>query len=337
MSYSIREMRKEEYSLLSDFLYEAIYIPAGTAAPPKSVITCPELQVYIADFGNSKHDKALIAEVDGNIVGAIWARIMNDYGHIDESTPSLAMSVLKAYRGMGIGTLLLTQMLLAEKAAGYAKISLSVQKDNYAVKLYRKAGFTTVKETTEEYIMVADLIRGKGNPNEENGEYKSSIGLLYGIAFTIKMSYKGTHKIEGFFEYVVPPLEGLWWQENTQGLDYARKADMHFISMIRLPDFVTREDFEWAVQEATKKKKQDFSKVEFFPYDEGLCVQCMHIGSYDDEPATVDLMHDYMKANGYELDITDTRYHHEIYLSDPRKCDVSRLKTVVRHPIRKAE
>ena len=145
-------------------------------------------------------------------------------------------------------------------------------------------------------------VRGKGNPNEENGEYKSSIGLLYGIAFTIKMSYKGTHKIE-----------------------------------IRLPDFVTKEDFEWAIQEATKKKKQDFSKVEFFPYDEGLCVQCMHIGSYDDEPATVDLMHDYMKANGYELDITDTRYHHEIYLSDPRKCDVSRLKTVVRHPIRKAE
>lgn len=137
MSYSIREMRKEEYSLLSDFLYEAIYIPDGTAAPPKSVITCPELQVYIADFGNSKHDKALIVEVDGNIVGAIWARIMNDYGHIDENTPSLAMSVLKAYRGMGIGTLLLTQMLLAEKAAGYAKISLSVQKDNYAVKLYR--------------------------------------------------------------------------------------------------------------------------------------------------------------------------------------------------------
>ena len=164
-------------------------------------------------------------------------------------------------------------------------------------------------------------VRGKGNPNEESGEYKNSISLLYGIAFTIKMSYKGTHKIEGFFEYVVPPLEGLWWQENTQGLDYARKEDMHFISMIRLPDFVTKKDFEWAVQEATKKKKQDFSKVEFFPYDEGLCVQ----------------WHDYMKANGYELDITDTRYHHEIYLSDPRKCDVSRLKTVVRYPIRKAE
>lgn len=168
MSYSIREMRKEEYNLLSDFLYEAIYIPAGTAAPPKSVITCPELQVYIADFGNSKHDKALIAEVDGNIVGAIWARIMKDYGHIDENTPSLAMAVLKAYRGMGIGTLLLTQMLLAEKTAGYAKISLSVQKDNYAVKLYRKAGFTTVKETTEEYIMVADL-NSICKMEEENG------------------------------------------------------------------------------------------------------------------------------------------------------------------------
>ena len=168
MSYSIREMRKEEYSLLSDFLYEAIYIPDGTSAPPKSVITCPELQIYIADFGNSKHDKALIAEIDGNIVGAIWARIMNDYGHIDENTPSLAMSVLKAYRGMGIGTLLLTQMLLAEKAAGYAKISLSVQKDNYAVKLYRKAGFTTVKETTEEYIMVADL-NSICKMEEENG------------------------------------------------------------------------------------------------------------------------------------------------------------------------
>ena len=157
MDCIIREMRKEEYSLLSDFLYESIYIPDGTAAPPKSVIACPELQVYIADFGNSKHDKALIAEVDGNIVGAIWARIMNDYGHIDDNTPSLAMSVLKAYRGMGIGTSLLTQMMSTEKAAGYAKLSLSVQKDNYAVKLYRKAGFIAVKETDEEYIMIVNL------------------------------------------------------------------------------------------------------------------------------------------------------------------------------------
>lgn len=178
-------------------------------------------------------------------------------------------------------------------------------------------------------------VRGKGNPNEENGEYKSSIGLLYGIAFTIKMSYKGTHKIEGFFEYVVPPLEGLWWQENTEGLDYSRKEDMHFISMLRLPDLVAKEDFEWAISEATKKKKQDFSKVEFFPYDEGICVQCMHIGSYDDEPVTVSLMHDYAREHGYKPDITDIRYHHEIYLGDPRKTQPEKLKTVIRIPVSK--
>lgn len=180
-------------------------------------------------------------------------------------------------------------------------------------------------------------VRGSGNPNDADGEYKQAIGLLYGIAFTIKMSKKEDHQIDGYFDYVVPPLEGFWWQDGVSGIDYARKEDFKWISVIRLPDFVTRENFDWAVRKATAKKKQDFSKVEFFPYDEGMCVQCMHIGSYDDEPATVDLMHDYMKANGYELDITDTRYHHEIYLSDPRKCDVSRLKTVVRHPIRKAE
>ena len=164
----IREMQKNEYCLLSDYLYEAIFVPDGIEPPPKSILNCPELQIYISDFGTNRHDKALIAEVEGKIVGAIWARIVNDYGHIDMNTPSLAMSVLKAYRGMGIGTLLLTQMLLAEKAAGYAKISLSVQKDNYAVKLYRKAGFTTVKETTEEYIMVADL-NSICKMEEENG------------------------------------------------------------------------------------------------------------------------------------------------------------------------
>lgn len=178
-------------------------------------------------------------------------------------------------------------------------------------------------------------VRGKGNPNDENSEYKNSIGLLYAIAFTIKMSYKGTHKIDGYFEYVVPPLEGFWWQENTNGIDYNRKEDMNFISVIRLPDFVTEDDFKWAVDEATQKKKQDFSKVEFFTYDEGVCVQCMHIGSYDNEPETVDLMHKYMEENGYELDITDSRLHHEIYLSDPRRCDESKLKTVIRHPIKK--
>lgn len=157
MDCIIRKMQKDEYCLLSDFLYEAIYIPDGMAAPPKSVIACPELQVYIADFGNSKHDTALVAEVDGNIVGVIWARIMNDYGHIDENTPSLAMSVFKGYRGMGIGTSLLTQMMSTEKAAGNTKLSLSVQKNNYAVKLYRKAGFTTVSETDEELIMIVNL------------------------------------------------------------------------------------------------------------------------------------------------------------------------------------
>lgn len=178
-------------------------------------------------------------------------------------------------------------------------------------------------------------VRGKGNPNDEDSEYKNSIGLLYAIAFTIKMSYKGTHKIDGYFEYVVPPLEGFWWQENTDGIDYNRKEDMNFISVIRLPDFVTEDDFKWAVDEAAAKKKQDFSKVEFFAYNEGICVQCMHIGSYDNEPETVELMHKYMEENGYELDITDSRLHHEIYLSDPRRCDESKLKTVIRHPIKK--
>ena len=181
-------------------------------------------------------------------------------------------------------------------------------------------------------------VRGKGNPNNENSEYKDSIGLLYAIAFTIKMSYKGTYKINGYFEYVVPPLEGFWWQEgNKSSIDYKSKDKFNFISIIRLPDFVTKKDFDWAIREATNKKKQDFSKVEFLTYDEGLCVQCMHIGSYDDEPNTINLMHEYMIENGYELDITDTRFHHEIYLSDPRRCEISKLKTVVRHPIRKRE
>ncbi len=179
-------------------------------------------------------------------------------------------------------------------------------------------------------------VSGKGNPNEEASEYKASIGLLYGIAFTIKMSYKGNHKIDGYFEYVVPPLEGFWWQEgNKEGINYQKKDQFNFISMIRLPDFVTKSDFDWAVEEATKKKKQDFSKVQFLTYEEGLCVQSMHIGSYDEEPTTIQLMHKYMEENGYELDITDTRYHHEIYLSDPRRCESSKLKTVIRHPIKK--
>ena len=162
-------------------------------------------------------------------------------------------------------------------------------------------------------------IRGKGDPNEKEGDYKNTIGLLYGVAYTIKMSYKNNYKIEGFFQYVVPPLEGFWWQDGIKGMDYERKEELNFISLIRLPDFVSEKDFKWAIEEATNKKQQDYSRVEFFTYDEGLCVQCMHLGAYDDEPATVDLMHQYMKENGYELDITDQRYHHEIYLSDPPK------------------
>lgn len=180
-------------------------------------------------------------------------------------------------------------------------------------------------------------VRGMGDPNREDGEYKQAIGLLYGIAFTIKMSKKGDHRIEGYFEYVVPPLEGFWWQDGIAGVDYTRKEDFHWISVIRLPGFVTEEDFMWAVEEAGKKKKQDFSRVEFLTIDEGLCVQCMHIGPYDDEPATVMMMHEFMEQQGYELDITDGRLHHEIYLSDARKTAPEKLKTVIRHPVKKKE
>ena len=178
-------------------------------------------------------------------------------------------------------------------------------------------------------------VRGQGDPNQKDGEYKQAIGLLYGIAFTIKMSQKGDHQIDGYFDYVVPPLEGFWWQPGVTGINYAHKEDFRWISVIRLPDFVTKADFNWAVDEATKKKKTDFSKVEYITYDEGLCVQCMHIGSYDEEPKTVALMHEYMKRQGYALDITDQRLHHEIYLSDARKVAPEKLKTVIRHPIRR--
>lgn len=180
-------------------------------------------------------------------------------------------------------------------------------------------------------------VRGQGNPNEEDGEYKKAIELLYGIAFTIKMSYKGTHKIEGYFQYVVPPLEGFWWQDNVIGIDYSQKEKFQWIAVIRLPDFVTKEEFGWAVEKATKKKKEDFSKVEYFTYEEGMCVQCMHIGSYDEEPLTVEKMHAYMEEQGYELDITEERLHHEIYLSDPRRTSEEKLKTVVRHPIKQIQ
>ena len=178
-------------------------------------------------------------------------------------------------------------------------------------------------------------VRGKGNPNEEDGEYKKSIELLYGIAYTIKMSKKGDHKIEGYFDYVVPPLEGFWWQENVDGIDYSHKENFQWISVIRLPDFVTKADFDWAIEEATRKKKINFSKVEFLEIEEGLCVQCMHSGSYDNEPATVAAMDKFIADNGYENDISDTRRHHEIYLSDARKVAPEKLKTVIRHPIKK--
>ncbi len=194
----------------------------------------------------------------------------------------------------------------------------------------------TVPSIIEIPSMNYIAIRGKGDPNDEDGEYKKSIGLLYGLAYTIKMSYKTDHQIEGYFSYVVPPLEGFWWQEGIQGsIDYQHKEQMCFISMIRVPDFVTREDVLWAIEQATKKKKQDFSKIEFLHYDEGLCVQCMHIGPYDDEPKTIASMNKYMEENGYALDITENRFHHEIYLSDPRKCSPDTLKTVVRHPVKK--
>ena len=191
-----------------------------------------------------------------------------------------------------------------------------------------KPGIVTVPRIN--YIAV----RGTGDPNQEDGEYKQSIGLLYGIAFTIKMSKKGDHQIDGYFDYVVPPLEGFWYMEGMNGIDYAHKEAFHWISVIRLPDFVTEDDFRWAVNEATKKKKQDFSKVEFLTVTEGLCIQCMHIGPYDDESATVTMMHEFMEQQGYELDITAKRLHHEIYLSDARKVAPEKLKTVIRHPIK---
>ena len=186
-------------------------------------------------------------------------------------------------------------------------------------------------------------VRGHGDPNTENGEYKQSIELLYAIAFTIKMSKKTDYRIEGYFDYVVPPLEGFWWQdalaEQQDGreaaiIDYNKKDQFNFISVIRLPDFVTKADFDWAIQTAAQKKKRDFSRVEFLSYDEGDCVQCMHIGSYDDEPGTVAAMLSYATEQGYELDIKNPRYHHEIYLSDPRRCQADKLRTVIRHPIK---
>ena len=177
-------------------------------------------------------------------------------------------------------------------------------------------------------------VRGMGDPNIIDGEYQKAVGLLYGIAYTIKMSYKSNYKMQGFFDYVVPPLEGFWWQEGIMGVDYNNKETFNWISLIRLPDFVTKEYFDWAIEEATKKKKTDFSKVEFLTYEEGLCIQCMHTGPYEKEPETVDNMDKFAKEKGYKIDINENRYHHEIYLSDPRKGNKDNLKTVIRHPIK---
>ena len=177
-------------------------------------------------------------------------------------------------------------------------------------------------------------VRGKGNPNEIDGAYQKAISILYAVAYTLKMSYKTEHKIEGFFEYVVPPLEGFWWQDNVDGIDYADKAAFNWISVIRLPEFITQKDFEWAVETASEKKKLDCSSAEFLTVDEGLCVQIMHIGAFDDEPQTVALMDEYIAQNGYENDITESRLHHEIYLSDARKVALEKWKTIIRHPIK---
>ena len=175
-------------------------------------------------------------------------------------------------------------------------------------------------------------VRGKGDPNTEGSEYKRSIELLYGVAYTIKMSKMGDHRIAGYFDYVVPPLEGLWWTDEGR-FDYKDKEAFHFISMIRLPDFVQRADFDWAVTEATRKKGMDFSKVEFFSYDEGLCVQCMHVGPYDNEPATIAAMEAFATSNGHRTALSPTRHHHEIYLGDPRRTAPEKLKTVIRIPV----
>lgn len=192
-----------------------------------------------------------------------------------------------------------------------------------------RPGIVTVPKAN--YIAV----RGQGDPNEEGGAYQAAVGVLYAVAYTLKMSYKTDHRIEGFYEYVVPPLEGFWRQEGVQGVNYADKAAFRWISVIRLPDFVTEEDFRWAVETAAKKKKLDCSAAEYLTIEEGLCVQILHEGPFDAEPATVAIMDRYLAENGYENDFSDARLHHEIYLSDPRKAAPEKWKTVIRHPIRK--
>lgn len=180
-------------------------------------------------------------------------------------------------------------------------------------------------------------VRGSGDPNDETGDYKKALESLYAVAYTLRMSYKTDYKINGFYEYIVPPLEGFWWQDGTDGVNYADKTSFNWISVIRLPDFISGKDIEWAVRTATKKKKTDCSQVKFLTVNEGLCVQIMHIGPYDNEPVTVKLMDDYLAQNGYENDLNSERMHHEIYLSDPRKCLPEKMKTVIRHPVKRLD
>ena len=178
-------------------------------------------------------------------------------------------------------------------------------------------------------------VRGRGDPNEEGGSYKAAIGVLYAVAYTIKMSKLGDRRIEGYFDFVVPPLEGFWRQEGVQGVDYSNKTAFQWISCIRLPEFVTRDELAWAAEEAARKKKLDCSAAELLTVDEGLCVQMMHHGPYDDEPASVARMDAFLALQGYENDFESGRQHHEIYLSDARKVSPDKWKTVIRHPIRK--
>ncbi len=179
-------------------------------------------------------------------------------------------------------------------------------------------------------------VRGSGDPNEEDGAYQRAISVLYAISYTIKMSKNGVRQIDGYVDFVVPPLEGFWWQEGIEGADYAHKETFNWTAVICLPDFVTREVFDWAVQEATRKKKIDCSIAEYLQVDEGLCVQCLHVGSYDDEPATVEAMDAFARERGYVIDLSQDRRHHEIYLSDARKVAPEKLKTIIRHPIKLA-
>ncbi len=180
-------------------------------------------------------------------------------------------------------------------------------------------------------------VRGKGNPNQEDGEYKKAIGVLYALAYTIKMSKMGDHRMEGYFDFVVPPLEGFWWQEGSEGFDYSSKDRFSWISVIRVLDFVTKEEFDWVVAEAERKKKIDCSSAELLDIEEGLCVQIMHIGPFDTEEESIRLMDGYAEENGYVSDLGKERLHHEIYHSDARKVAPEKWKTVIRHPIRRKD